>query len=137
MQEKIIHGYVILHRHGHRAPIRNLFQSLSELNLWKDLLPHSLRLEELSQNFPVRYLSDPEERIIPSDILSKPFGCLTDIGMNYMIKMGQNVKKQFPFIGTGDTSMITMYSTNYHRTQVSGQSFLKGLNVPIGTIVQV
>lgn len=105
-------GYVLLHRHGHRAPIRNLFDA-NELQFWLNLLPETKRLEYLSNSYPVQFHF---HNISPIDLKYKPLSCLTDIGINHMMNVGNKTNELFPLIKQSNNFKV--FSTNYHRTQV-------------------
>ena len=105
-------GYVVLHRHGHRAPIRNLFDK-HELELWCNLLPSTAQLDLLSKKYPIQSHIDNTS---PFDLKHKPLSCLTEIGMNHMINIGQKTQQLFPLMN--QSLKFQVFSTNYHRTQV-------------------
>ena len=116
MSKKRIVGYVILHRHGHRAPEKNLFKlNNNEIELWESFLPSKLLLEELSKKFPIKILHNKIE--IPIDLQTKPFGCLTYKGINHLKDVGINLKNSFPLLK--NIFNIKIYATNYQRTQVN------------------
>jgi hypothetical protein len=105
-------GYVVLHRHGHRAPIRNLFEK-NEIDLWCNLLPSSERLQQLSKSYPIQSHSG---NVPPIDLKYKPLSCLTDLGVNHMISVGKKTNELFPLMN--QSAKFQVFSTNYHRTQV-------------------
>ena len=126
MVQKIL-GYVLLHRHGQRAPIRNIFKTNHEIDIWNSLLPSNLLLNSLDFKFPTVSLQRykditntttgiPSTSFLQYDIKYKPFSCLTTIGINSMIEIGKEIKKNFPLIN--QSKNLRIYSTNYHRTQV-------------------
>jgi hypothetical protein len=105
-------GYAVMHRHGQRAPIRNLFE-INEINFWNDKLPSQDRLRKLSDNYPISF---HHRGLTPIDLKYKPLSCLTDLGVDYMTSVGQKTNELFPLMN--HPSNFKVYSTNYHRTQV-------------------
>ncbi len=109
-------GYVILHRHGHRAPEKNLFKnSIKEIELWSSLLPSSEYLLELSSCYPLEI--DERNQKPQFDIKTKPFGCITEKGVHHLYSIGKEIKENFPLLK--EVKDMKVYATNYQRTQVS------------------
>jgi hypothetical protein len=98
-------GYAVMHRHGQRAPIRNLFE-INEINFWNEKLPPQDRLRTFSESYPITFY-----------LKYKPLSCLTDLGVDHMIAVGKKTKELFPLMNR-PASNFKVYSTNYHRTQV-------------------
>lgn len=114
MCRKRVLGYVILHRHGHRAPEKNIFQSISEIDLWTSLLPPGDLLEEYQERFPL--LIHEHNQKPPFDVKTKPFGCITSKGVQHLQSIGMRLGEIFPpLIGLKNARV---YATNYQRTQV-------------------
>jgi len=123
-------GYVIFHRHGHRIPMKSLRgpginTEVEELQLWKQFLPDSERLEKLKEIAPV--LQHPHNDI-PKD-LQTPYGRLTTKGMDYLNNKGRNLCNKFSF--NIDVNKIKVFATNYQRTQVSVQELLNGMLIQL------
>ena len=104
---------VLFLRHGHRTPARSTAadQANNGLNIWQSLLPSSDEIEMLSSRFVIK--RDPSN-IIPTDVTTRPFGCLTKRGLDYVRRVGDE------FRTTNWVSGCPLYiqSTNYQRTQV-------------------
>jgi hypothetical protein len=114
MKKKII-GYVLLHRHGHRAPEKNIFlNSSSEVDLWSSLMPKNTFLEEMAELYPV--VTHPRNPTPPYDVTTRPFGCITDTGVKHLRSVGQRARSNF--VELQQLSNVAVYSTNYQRTQV-------------------
>lgn len=127
-------GYVIFHRHGHRIPMKSLQgpfinSEVEELQLWKQFLPKSDRLEKLQVMTPI--VNHPHNDI-PKD-LKTPYGRLTTKGMDYLNDKGRQLNEIFPSMKytTLDVNKIKVYATNYQRTQVSVQELLNGMLIPL------
>jgi hypothetical protein len=142
-------GYVFFHRHGHRAPIKNIFKTSSELKLWESMLPDSVAIQDLSVKYPVII---HESITSQPDCKTKPFGFVTKPGIEHLKLTGQKARQLFPSLQ--NISNVEAYSTNYRRTQVitmligdwillltslqiSAQSFLTGLQAPSVPIMVV
>jgi hypothetical protein len=106
-------GYAVMHRHGQRAPIRNLFE-INEINFWNEKLPPQDRLRTFSESYPITFY---HKDLSPIDLKYKPLSCLTDLGVDHMIAVGKKTKELFPLMNR-PASNFKVYSTNYHRTQV-------------------
>lgn len=109
-------GYVVLHRHGHRAPEKNLFKlNDNETQLWLSLLPRQETLQELSATYPIRiHENNPRPQF---DVATKPFGCITSKGVDHLKSVGKRLKDTFPDLHNIRNAKV--YATNYQRTQVS------------------
>mmetsp|Transcript_29569 Transcript_29569/g.49947 ORF Transcript_29569/g.49947 Transcript_29569/m.49947 type:complete len:459 (-) Transcript_29569:211-1587(-) len=141
---KKILSYVIFHRHGQRAPTKNIYEAshtvphhaphlpLAEADTWQELLASPHELESLQELYPVDRHPD---RGLQTDLNTKPFGCITSSGLENLEHQGRETLRAFPALGRAQS--LEVYSTNYQRTQVSAQAFLKGLEVPAGTKVKV
>lgn len=103
---------IVLFRHGHRVPGRNLVPGHGFDNFagatypWETLTRRSTG--DTDSLDPI--ISDPKNPI-PSDERSFPAGYITTDGENYMRKVGQDLLKQFPYLS--NASQITAFSTNY------------------------
>lgn len=113
MQKLSSVGYVFFHRHGHRAPIKNIFKSPLEFKLWESMLPDSSAVQDLSVKYPI---VTHESIVTQPDCQSKPFGYLTKPGMDHLKLTGRKAREMFPSLE--NISTIEAYSTNYRRTQV-------------------
>lgn len=114
MTRKRVLGYVILHRHGHRAPEKNIFHSNSEIELWKSFLPAENYLNQLLERFPIHIHENNQKP--PFDVKTRPFGCLTVKGVNHLQSVGKNLGSVFPKLKGVKNARV--YATNYQRTQV-------------------
>ena len=118
---------VVFHRHGHRAPARNVFKSVEESALWERLVAPASKLDALHALLPVQnHASNPK----PHDLQTAPFGLLTGKGLMHLETTGAAFAARF----TPDSQALTdpnaallAYATNYQRTQASGQAFISGL----------
>ena len=78
-------GYIIFHRHGHRAPAKNVLSasfdkavaSQEELSLWSKLMPSESLLRRITSSFE---LDIHDENPIEPDRLNFPFGAITSKG---------------------------------------------------------
>lgn len=114
MTRKRVLGYVILHRHGHRAPEKNIFQSKSEIELWSSFLPSESYIHQLIDRFPV-HIHENNQR--PQfDVKTRPFGCITQKGVSHLHSVGQSLGTIFPNLKGIKNARV--YATNYQRTQV-------------------
>ena len=107
-------GYVFFHRHGHRAPAKNIFSSAAESKIWESWLPDETALQNLSSKYPVML---HESITSQPDCKSKPFGYITKPGMEHLRMKGRTTRDSFSCLN--DIASIDVYSTNYRRTQVS------------------
>lgn len=130
MTKNQILGYILLHRHGQRAPIRNIYNNINEVNIWNSFLPNNLILNNLDEKYPTKRDLNIKEQY---DLKIKPFSCLTLIGINYMINIGKQVKEKFPLINKG--KIINVYSTNYHRTQVKERFIIIIMIINISSLI--
>ena len=132
-------GYFILHRHGHRAPARNVILGgtpqttchIEEMT-WLSLLPDKDSLSMMSKNFPVEFHPLNNRS---NDNVSYPFGCLTARGLRHMKVMGEALGDRFPLLKNPASLEVT--STNYLRTQQSTQALLTGLGSTASLKVKV
>jgi len=92
-------GMVILHRHGERAPMVNFWATGTEVaaaeeeeRRWLKRLPKRPELELLNSHFPVQSAATRT----PRDSKSRPFGCLTENGLESMRNLGRSIKKLHP-----------------------------------------
>ena len=78
-------GYIIFHRHGHRAPARNVLSasfdktvtSPEEQSLWSRLMPSESLLRRITSPFE---LDIHDDNPIEPDRLNFPFGAITSKG---------------------------------------------------------
>ena len=108
-----LRSYIIFHRHGHRAPVKNIFGKDEESNLWLNLLPKFDILSALNEQYPVT--SHPRNPK-PRDLSSHPYGCITKKGFEHLLKTGEILHDKFPSLQ--NMSSIEVVATNYQRTQV-------------------
>jgi hypothetical protein len=114
MARKRVLGYVILHRHGHRAPERNIFQTTSEIDLWTSLLPSNELITSLQEQYPLRI--NEKNQKPQFDVKTRPFGCITQKGVSHLQSIGRNLCETFPSLKGIKNARV--YATNYQRTQV-------------------
>lgn len=117
---------VVFHRHGHRAPTKNLFKSVEEANLWSRLVPDSSSFLRLDAKLPVR---NDKRNPTPRDVETAPFGMLTAKGLQHMEVTGQSFAGRFGSTLCQDpkAALLMSYATNYQRTMASGQAFISGV----------
>jgi hypothetical protein len=125
---KSIFSYVIICRHGHRAPASAIYNpaiaSVDKYhdfeNLWKENvfpfrdIPPLMTIESNPNN--------PQ----PPDALKYPYGCLTKKGASHMFSMGSKISQIYPEIRETLINYpqdFVAYSTNFHRTQVNKSAF--------------
>ena len=114
---------VIFHRHGHRSPAKSLLAG-GDVETWLPLLLSKNTLDELANRFPVvSHTSNGE----PKDVVSHPFGCLSNKGFAHLVERGRAMGQKFPFIRGLHPSCFRVYATNYQRTQLSACGLLSGL----------
>lgn len=117
-------AYAILHRHGHRAPARNLGPEAEALRWQAFLAPHD-ELYRYKEKYKVKlHPSNPVAR----DMSAPPFGALTSKGFQHMVGVGRSIAQQFPALASPRS--VTTFATNYNRTQLSAQAVLAGLDYP-------
>jgi hypothetical protein len=114
----------IFHRHGHRAPSRAIWPKAEEVaketTTWQEMIhDYSKPIDPLFSI--INHQADP-----PKDTTCSPYGCLTSKGLDHIRDQGAAIAKQFN-LSSDDISNIKLYSTNYTRTQLSGQGFVQGL----------
>lgn len=116
---------VVFHRHGHRAPARNIFKSQNEIDLWSRLTPEAVTFDQLNNVLPVQnYPTNP----LPRDLQTAPFGIITSKGIQHLEVIGALFAKRFVSSALSDhRAPLRSFATNYQRTQASGQSFIKGV----------
>lgn len=111
----------VLHRHGDRTPLRNVFrgsvvpaEELEELRLWERQLPPTARLAALREKYAVHSEEHKEFAHTPiagaaasvnaaaavtgatghSNFQQRPFGYLTTRGIEQMIHRGERVVRK-------------------------------------------
>ena len=109
-------GYVFFHRHGQRAPAKNIFKSNEEVKIWNSLLPDITTIRNLSFKYPIKLHESLSYGTQP-DCKTKPFGYITKQGVDFMYNIGEKTRGIFPSLAT--ISSIEVFSTHYRRTQVS------------------
>lgn len=114
-------SYVVFHRHGHRAPARDILRDNEE---WETRLPTRAAMDDTNKRIQITNHNPPDIEP-PRDAASYPFGALTERGRSHLVEVGRRTRGAFPAML--QTQSINAYSTNYLRTQLSGQSFLLGL----------
>jgi hypothetical protein len=94
-------GCIVIHRHGARAPVANLFcpdsvLSRMEENFW---LQHTMRVDQqleqlqLGQQFPTTASFDTAALI--TSPLPSPFGALTDVGAQQLLHLGSALRDRY------------------------------------------
>lgn len=116
-------SYIVLCRHGQRAPGKKLLAS--DHATWLPLaLPHtSPSLADLFIRYPV--LSHVKNDT-PHDQQRFPFGSITEYGTRYVQDVGARLGTEFPQIAAilreehsnNLNGQVQVYATNYRRTQV-------------------
>ena len=152
-------GYVIFHRHGHRAPARNVLSSSfdktvaspEELSLWLSMMPSESLLRRITTPFK---LDIHDDNPIEPDRLNFPFGSITTKGdRSFCINLTQTLPLHFTLlyftfdeIGINHlidvgikigkrfplikkANQVDIVATNYQRTQLSAQAMLTGLGL--------
>jgi hypothetical protein len=114
MSRKRVLGYVILHRHGHRAPEKNIFQSTSEIDLWTSFLPPKDLIDQFNERFPLHIHEKNQKPQF--DVKTRPFGCITNKGVQHLQSIGTQLGQVFPELNGLKNARV--YATNYQRTQV-------------------
>lgn len=102
---------IIIHRHGHRSPVKNIFPGVEarhENDFWAIQSYYSPNYEEMLSNILVMFYTFPSQS-------HWPFGVLTNKGIDHMMGTGASIAKQF---GVTSRDVTNVYSTNYRRTQV-------------------
>jgi hypothetical protein len=119
----IVKGYVIFHRHGERAPAKSLLGILSEeTKMWKKLVDKGKPLHDFVKFMPI---NNSRNNPIQRDRLTFPYGNITNKGMLHMAKIGEQILSSFPLLK--NTRDISVFATNYQRTQASAQMFVSGV----------
>lgn len=118
-------SFIVFLRHGHRSPARALSPSGADIsvenNIWKKLLFNDD--ETLNKRFPIVSHANNKE---PDDSSHFPYGCLSSKGANYVREIGAKYQEFFK-VKINENSRVCIFSSNYRRTQLSGQCFLDGL----------
>ena len=110
---------VIVHRHGQRAPGKSLMRD--DGNLWSQLCAININPDKqalLEKRYPIMLHKSNQP---PPDLLSKPFGNLSNIGVAHMTSVGEKLAATYVNIEQEASSQyksIKAYATNYTRTQV-------------------
>ncbi|DBA03284.1 TPA: hypothetical protein N0F65_011643 [Lagenidium giganteum] len=130
----------VLHRHGDRSPLHNVFQGVSqqehdERALWQTRMPRQRDLAHLTQQYAVRHTaattgaSGSAGTIIPPQ--AEPFGTLTTTGLEQMKQRGSRLRelcdREGFAVGALSVPRVQVFSNSYLRTQRSVQSLLSGL----------
>ncbi|TMW60656.1 hypothetical protein Poli38472_000698 [Pythium oligandrum] len=122
----------VLHRHGDRSPLRNVFRGADaatealEVTRWETRLQTDTRTTALGDRFQL----DHRHPIVTS-LQTRPFGCLTQKGIEQMEARGSLLAAfcaqeglSFSTMGLDD---VKVYCNAYLRTQMSVQGLLTGL----------
>lgn len=144
-QFELIHVQII-HRHGDRTPIT----PLSDVEFWKNTLPHPTLLEKIAHGTNVER-NDGPDKCISSHAAAGigPFGKLTQLGLLQMVQVGSQLLEELQYLdqdveeNDGRTRMqkgylftknnpihpskIKVISTDFPRTLQSVQAVLVGL----------
>lgn len=113
---------VIFHRHGHRAPAKAL--NGNDVDVWKPLIVSRNTLDSLAARFPIiSHSNNGKEK----DLLTQPFGCLTNKGLSHLVEKGRALGRKFPFLKNLPPDCYRVFATNYQRTQLSVCGLLSGL----------
>lgn len=83
----------IIHRHGDRTPLFNVFrgageQEQQEVHRWSPMLPAPAQLAELNERFSVRKAAEAGQ---DTTYQTRPFGFLTDKGIQQLLDRGQEM----------------------------------------------
>jgi len=125
--------YLLLNRHGHRAPAKNVFRgkdhspamAVEEDRRWESHMIDRKANANLDTHFPVQNIYEQTK-----DERTYPYGCLTICGKNHMKQVGARLADHFPQLKELDPANpgeIVCVATNYMRTQISAQALLSGL----------
>uniref|UniRef100_A0AAV1VMD1 Acid phosphatase n=1 Tax=Peronospora matthiolae TaxID=2874970 RepID=A0AAV1VMD1_9STRA len=124
----------VIHRHGDRAPLVNIFQGSNkvqlekdEAQLWDRRLPMPLQRARLGSRFSVQSSADTSS----SFLQQRPFGYLTTRGIEQMTMRGQWLRQlcvdEELQLDAVTTEQLQVYSSAYTRTQLSVQALLDGM----------
>ncbi|KAJ0411504.1 hypothetical protein ATCC90586_001099 [Pythium insidiosum] len=124
----------VLHRHGDRTPLHNVLVGsvapaavLAEVKQWEAKLPSDQALRELR----TRYRLDHGENDVVSNLQRRPFGCLTQRGIEQMESRGVMLAALCEHEGLNLSELrpsdVEVHCNAYVRTQLSVQSLLTGL----------
>ena len=114
--------YVVFHRHGQRAPAKEI---TNDLDIWKSLIVTTGEVNSLQSRYPILQHCLNSE---PYDKKTEPYGHLTTQGATYLESVGANIRNRF-FLGGHTSISLSTVSTNYLRTQNSAQHLLNGLEI--------
>ena len=59
---------------------------------------------------------------IARDLITLPFGCITTRGRDHLRNTGQSMSYYFPALRNVKVENLSVYSTNYQRTQVRAKA---------------
>lgn len=142
MASKPLRRLIVFHRHGQRAPAKDLSKDspfvgdLGERDLWLPLMfprnrfncvdgygvDSSVSYEQLQTLFPVVYYGkngcEGQSVRTQSDRESFPFGCLTQLGAERMLSVGRSLRRNISTESEAEACQVEVWSTNYLRTQV-------------------
>lgn len=115
-----LRGFVIFNRHGHRAPSRNIMRGEDlaiEAELWRSYV-----LREDSMNTSPIAIKQHPANGIARDLITHPFGCITMRGREHLKNTGRGISHRFPALRDVKVENLSVYSTNYQRTQVRAEA---------------
>ena len=134
---KVPKALILFHRHGHRAPAKNIVSSTvsagedafekcpDEHKLWFRNCNLNSVTAPLATRHPVKHLETVDKLPFnPHDARTYPYGNLTGLGIDFLQQQANQLCSQFPVLNTfplhnSDGSCNTViHSTNYRRTQV-------------------
>mmetsp|Transcript_15460 Transcript_15460/g.24000 ORF Transcript_15460/g.24000 Transcript_15460/m.24000 type:complete len:483 (+) Transcript_15460:146-1594(+) len=142
LQGGSVEGVWVFHRHGDRTPSRPLCGEdmiEEEAAFWRTKLPSLDSSDRLNDKFSIDVHESHNEEFL--DAKREPYGYLTMIGMQQMLKVGEKYHLRHcarnrvagSFAGRHENTAfleqwdVRVFSTNYLRTVMSAQCFLDGL----------
>ncbi|GLD91711.1 hypothetical protein PINS_up000244 [Pythium insidiosum] len=124
----------VLHRHGDRTPLHNVLAGSvapaaahAEVKQWESKLPSDQTLDALR----ARYRLDHGDHEVVTNLQRRPFGCLTQRGIEQMESRGAMLAAMCEREGLSLADLrpsdVEVHCNAYVRTQLSVQSLLTGL----------
>jgi hypothetical protein len=130
MSGRIPKALILFHRHGHRAPAKNIVACkvvdgklcADEHALWESHCDIGHRVDRLDDIHPVTFgtrngIPAPP----PHDLKTYPFGNLTNAGISFLEQQARDLCKTFPVLRQFPLNNTVIHSTNFKRTQISAQ----------------
>jgi len=130
MANRIPKSLILFHRHGHRAPAKNIIANNSadakycvgEHALWQGHCDIAHIVTRLDDKHPVTVGSlNGLEAFTPHDLKTYPFGNLTSTGVSYLEQQARDLCSTFPVLTEYPLENTIIHSTNFKRTQISAQ----------------